>query len=342
MIRMVIVDDEPLALRGFSGLLPFEDLGFCVVGTYTSPVEARQRIQADPPDVVITDIRMPEMSGIALIESLTLAGVRCEYVLLSSYRDFEAAKAAIRLGVVRYIEKPFDREEVTHVLGALREKLLARNVPPAVNRHMPSTYENNPSLNSLLASTATYPYCYLLLSEAAYTPAGTDTKYAPLAVNGYAAACLLSQPVPLDALPEGTGASRNHPQFAGFAQMLDEADLSLRGWFVFSDNREAADIQQYLCGHVAETISLEDLAAQFFMSRARLCSLFKARTGFSPLSFQQHLRLHMSRWQLLHSDLRLREIADEAGYVDYSYFGRLFRRTFGVTPEEYRLRRGIC
>lgn len=55
----------------------------------------------------------------------------------------------------------------------------------------------------------------------------------------------------------------------------------------------------------------------------------------------KHPRLSMSRWQLLHTDARMRDVAEDVGYTDYSYFGRLFKRAFGVTPEECRLHREL-
>lgn len=342
MIRVVIVDDQELALQGLCELISWEDAGFVISGRFTSAREALGFIQANRPDVVMTDIRMPGMSGIELINALTVTGQRPEFVLISSYRDFDAAKEAIRLGVSRYIVKPFERDEVLATLSDLRKRCLDREDVPAVDPALPQSYRTNPALQRLCSRLIAYDRCFLLLSESSYTPPESpDARRGALSVRGYPSAWLISQKSGAPVAAATSGLSRAHRNFHDFEDLLYEAEIALRGRFSFSDQAQAADIQQYLCEHLAENVHLDELATHFYMSRARLCALFRQHTGFSPASFLQHVRLNLSRWRLLRTDMRIREVAESVGYWDTSYFGRLFKRAFHMTPEECRLRRDL-
>ena len=97
MYTVVIVDDEPWALQGLAEIIDWNNEGFSIIGQFTDPDEAFEFLCKKEPDVVFTDIRMPGLSGLDLIEMSRVKGLNCEFVLISSYEDFEAAQKGIRL-----------------------------------------------------------------------------------------------------------------------------------------------------------------------------------------------------------------------------------------------------
>lgn len=103
MYTVVIVDDEPWALQGLAEIIDWNNEGFSIIGQFTDPDEAFEFLCKKEPDVVFTDIRMPGLSGLDLIEMSRVKGLNCEFVLISSYEDFEAAQKGIRLHVVEEI-----------------------------------------------------------------------------------------------------------------------------------------------------------------------------------------------------------------------------------------------
>lgn len=102
MYTVVIVDDEPWALQGLAEIIDWNNEGFSIIGQFTDPDEAFEFLCKKEPDVVFTDIRMPGLSGLDLIEMSRVKGLNCEFVLISSYEDFEAAQKGIRLHVWEY------------------------------------------------------------------------------------------------------------------------------------------------------------------------------------------------------------------------------------------------
>lgn len=111
MYTVVIVDDEPWALQGLAEIIDWNNEGFSIIGQFTDPDEAFEFLCKKEPDVVFTDIRMPGLSGLDLIEMSRVKGLNCEFVLISSYEDFEAAQKGIRLHVWEYILKPYANDK---------------------------------------------------------------------------------------------------------------------------------------------------------------------------------------------------------------------------------------
>lgn len=115
MRSIFLVDDEPLILAHTRTLLNWEEMRMEIVGEASSGIEAIPLIERLAPDAVITDLVMPGMNGLEMIEAL---GSRCKsrFVVLTGYQDFSFMQTAIRAGVVDYLLKPPSPQEL---LGAL-------------------------------------------------------------------------------------------------------------------------------------------------------------------------------------------------------------------------------
>lgn len=127
MYKVLLVDDEPFAIEGLELLIDWQKWGFQVDGACVNGEEAIQRIRRNPPDLVVTDIRMPVLDGFELIEGARRMGNDSTlFVIASGYDDFEYARRAMRLGVTHYLTKPVVSEEADELLerlgGELRER----------------------------------------------------------------------------------------------------------------------------------------------------------------------------------------------------------------------------
>jgi Response regulator containing CheY-like receiver domain and AraC-type DNA-binding domain len=128
MYSVLLVDDEPHALEGLQMMVDWERLGFRVAGACRDGEEAMRHIRIDPPDLVVTDIRMPVMDGLALIEEAQRSEHRdILFVIASGYHDFEYAARAVRLGVSHYLTKPVITAEAEEMLGRLSAELRERD-----------------------------------------------------------------------------------------------------------------------------------------------------------------------------------------------------------------------
>ena len=98
------------------------------------------------------------------------------------------------------------------------------------------------------------------------------------------------------------------------------------------------EVQNYLNQHYQEDLSMEQLAAQFFVNKSYLSHLFKAVTGYSVKQFLIALRLNCAKALLVQTDETVSEIAGRCGYTDFAHFSRLFRKNENCSPSEFRKR----
>lgn len=105
MYKLIIIDDEEKIVDGIADLFPWESIGFEVVGRFTSAKQALQFLDDHTVDVVMTDIEMPDMTGVQLSEALA-SKPSIAIVFFSSYDRFDYMRAAIQNGVVDYLLKP--------------------------------------------------------------------------------------------------------------------------------------------------------------------------------------------------------------------------------------------
>ena len=122
MLRLMIVDDEQIIREALSSMIDYTSLGYKVIATAKNGMEAYDRIRDDYPDVVITDIKMPILNGLELIERASHIDSRITFILLSGYGEFEYAKQAMKYGVRYYLLKPTDKQELISCLNTIREE----------------------------------------------------------------------------------------------------------------------------------------------------------------------------------------------------------------------------
>lgn len=123
-LSIVTIDDERHVHDGLDALIEWAELGFDHAGRAFDGQEGLELIRRTRPDVVITDIKMPEMDGIALIEAVRRSGDHQPVIIVASgYGEFEYAQAAVRFDVDDYILKPIDEAELSDRLRLVRSRL---------------------------------------------------------------------------------------------------------------------------------------------------------------------------------------------------------------------------
>lgn len=132
MRRVVIVEDEELVRRGIVQAVDWAGVDCVVVGEAADGVEGLEVIGREKPDLVVTDIKMPRMDGIEMLKRLRDRGDPAAVILLTAYSDFSYAQAAVKLGAVDYLLKPFhdgELEEAVERLGERSGQVPAREAP---------------------------------------------------------------------------------------------------------------------------------------------------------------------------------------------------------------------
>lgn len=139
MYRVIIVDDEILVRIGIRTFIPWGYLGLELVGEANNGQEALELIDEFQPQIVITDIRMPQMDGMALIEETVKRKLPVHFIVLSNCEEYEFVRGAMKLGAFDYLlKRSFTQEQLQQVLVELKKKLVMEQV-----KELPSTKEGD-------------------------------------------------------------------------------------------------------------------------------------------------------------------------------------------------------
>lgn len=123
MYKIIIIDDEPIIVKGLSKTIPWETYNCQVVGTASNGKEGVELIKNQKPDIIISDINMPGMDGLTMIASIKSQFPKTQICILTGYRDFDYARRAICLGVTRYLLKPSKMNELLDALQVMTANL---------------------------------------------------------------------------------------------------------------------------------------------------------------------------------------------------------------------------
>lgn len=123
MWKIAIIDDERQVLNGMKRAIPWDELGAEWAGEAMNGEDGLEVIRRTLPDIVITDLYMPVMSGLDMMEQLRKEGFKGKIIILSGYSDFEHARQALRFQVTEYVSKPISLPTLKSILSNVLQEL---------------------------------------------------------------------------------------------------------------------------------------------------------------------------------------------------------------------------
>lgn len=464
MYKVIIVDDEPWILEGIQSTFEWNKYDMEVVGSFTNARQALEAIAEKKAEILFTDIRMPGMSGLALMEELRRREEDMEIVIISGYSDFQYAQQAIRNGAFDYCLKPIKEEATDDLLSRLKERLdekLSRKMKLLVDfadneedreASFIGLSSKYPYYQAIAADTSSGDFVYKTLGKIPnmeYSSMSAGRKHyviincirdisdcfreyggqGVIGISGtdsffHNVSTLMTQARIAAASPfitgeEGSYVYRPVRQQELQALMIriihlinDHQRMNLQTlirdlpavwrengftvedicWFwnrlsvhgelsafrerpysdfeplewqqlgmrfedmedlcqtlmnnllcLQQDKTETEDpdtsfdkLLSYLHQNFDKQLQLKELASRFYINKSYASVLFRKTAGVSFTEYLNKLRMDKARELLLKSSLPIAQVAEQSGYVDYFYFSKLFRKTFGVTPSMFR------
>ncbi|OAS22103.1 response regulator transcription factor [Paenibacillus oryzisoli] len=359
MIRVLIVDDSMLICNSLSKFVSGHNDTTVVAGTASNGVKALEWLENYYADLCITDIRMPAMDGLELIEHINRLYPWMKCMVVSSYDDFQYAQRSMKLHALDYILKPIHPHAIHESLSSATDRIIqGRNHEAAqlILRKLPMNrswmerwiehiqtqrIENMPMLIvetlELLEGWAAGSYYLLnamsnLWLQSVIEEMGKDKlrleldegKDLGLVDN------LLS-----------VGAIRSYFRLCAVRRLEEGANslmFAMRGIRDHQSIRVVDTMKQYIQIHYGEKINLQDLADIVMHNKTYMCTLFKQETNMTVWAYIVAERMTQSRDLLLNSPLKVYEIANRVGYEDVDYFTKIFKKHFGLSPLEYKKR----
>lgn len=336
MYRMVVADDEYIVVEGIKAILKRLNLQCEVVGFAYNGIDALDVIREKMPDIVITDIRMPGLDGLSLIEACKDFLPEAYYVVISGYTEFEYARRAITLGVVDYIDKPVTMQKIAEVMEEVEKK----NNPPqyAYNRLVRETDKVVDMV--LLGKAEGLEEGMENLLEVLDESVASQEQYKQEMYKIMAMLVQIFKETNPDASFRMT--HRDVEAWKGKAEcrehcldLVRKMSQYLYGRKVGSNHRIIQKLLQFIDEKYAENIGLNELAMLVNMNPAYLSILFRDEVGVTYVKYLTDLRIKKAK-ELLSEGMKVTEVSEKVGYYNYRYFCEIFKKHQGMTPNEYR------
>lgn len=132
MLKVLIVEDEEMIRKGIVLTVDWAALGCTVVAEAANGLEALEAVARHEPDLIITDLKMPHMDGIEMLQRLRQQENPVAVIILTAYDTFSYIQSALRLGAVDYLLKPFHDGDLEEAVLRLKRKMPQVSVPEPV------------------------------------------------------------------------------------------------------------------------------------------------------------------------------------------------------------------
>lgn len=350
LYRVLLVDDEPWNRDIIRNLGEWNELGLVVCGEAEDGEQAVGMVKALEPHIIITDMRMPGSDGVELMQTLSSQYPEIKVVVVSGYDDFNYAKHALRYRAADYLLKPVNPDELNTALAKCSRELDKAAAAPEVWEAYPSSFAGEFSLfqqqarlrfNDLNLPSLREWFKQLerkmeqnevrrprQLGRAVYEMQNMLDELCMS--NG-----LSDRPEDRGLPPASTlGSIRAAVEWisASYYQALEQLIAQRK----YKNKLNLEDVRQYMQQHCMEMITLEQLAQIFFVSKEYLSKAFKKEYDVNVTDYVVQLRMTKAKEWVMDDQIPFKHIAEMTGYEDVSYFYRVFKKHFGVSPGEMR------
>lgn len=333
MYRVLIAEDmEGIRLQLKRLFLWGEASGFEIAGMARDGQEALDLLDREAFDLILSDIRMPRIDGLELLQEAKRRNPGQLVLFLSDHGEFEIARAALRLGVKDYLLKPVNPKELAELLAGIKAEL--------DERQQEASGFPEARILSIAAQLRLGNEEAVALAEGLQKSLVEDGQRSPedLGILWERIIASLNQEI-----------LKEHPWLSDFEDAWDPRETlseyvrriqqRIRAFF---PGEAAGPYVRKVCMEIltglGKDLSMEDLAASLFLSKNYLGELFREEAGQTVSAYKAFVKVERSKYLLRHSSLRWYEIANELGYSNIEYFTKVFKKIQGETPQEYRNR----
>ena len=350
MLKIILVDDEEISLKCITETINWNELGFEIVGTAKDGAAAFELYKKHLPDIIITDISMPRISGLDLVKKIREISDTAQFIILTAYPVFEYAQEAINYTVSSYLTKPFKNSDLIEALNNIKKKLAKEtDAAVSVNSQTPALSEGE--IENLL--------------EAMYN---RDENKAYGIINDYFDSCCKLPSASLEIVRDSIGQAITIlvREFIGSNTLAyDIFGKELKPFLDLQSYTSLAEIQEYvtqilnttfnspyiypyinasplvrnaityIMENYREKISTATAAKVLFISSEHLMRSFKSETGYTFSEYLTNYRITAAKRLLKSNKYKIYEVCNMVGYSNIIYFNKIFKKVTGHNPSYY-------
>jgi len=343
-MKVLVVDDEAIIRKGVTKLLYNCSQAVTDVKEAKNGSAALEQIEREKPDLIICDIRMPVMDGLALAQEVARRYGDIPVAILTGYADFQYAQQALRYQVIEYLLKPVTQEALNDILL----RIMLKN---------PSSWTEDLDSNGLqLLKKSVNDLAKAVLAENRDELDGPLRELELFCVRrgmslleakqilgyfhvAYKSEMMTHQPEPIEGEQSVGGPSMT---ISGLFEdwrrylLVQIENISKRR---MPRNKRVVDqtIKAIADSYHDADLNIGVLAAQSGITSAYLSKIFREVMNVPITQYISQYRLEQARNRLERDkETKISRIAEQCGFSDYPYFSKVYKRTFGVSPLEYR------
>jgi len=331
MNNVIVVDDEQWNREIIKRFGQWELLNLSIVSEASDGAEAIEQLHQYQPDIVITDMKMPGVDGSRLMEYIREHYPDVQLIVISGYDDFDYARKALRCNAVEYLLKPVSGDDLNDALRKCISNLQEQQAIVDVSLLYAMTTYKKKIEQAFEKLTENELDQVLTHMENEWSTVPKTIKqqlqdelagYAQIIIQKYGITSNLASAV-----------QPGWDDIKFYYRQLLQALIDQRK---YKSKLNLLDIKSYIESNAKQPIMLEELANTFFVSKEYLSKQFKHEFGISMTDYIVQLRMDEAKLAIEEGKLSFKEIAEQVGYEDLSYFYRVFRKYYGIAPGEMR------
>ncbi|MFP4370785.1 MAG: response regulator [Halanaerobium sp.] len=373
--KLLLVDDEKPIREKLVNNTDWKKEGYQIFAA-SNGEEALDFIKENGIDILVTDIQMPKLSGMNLIEKSRKNSEHLKVIVISGFAEFEYAQKSIRFGVNDYLLKPFRSKKLLAVINKARDELIKEKNDEqrlSILRGEISNYINKNKLDSIynwLIDDQFFQHQSLIMDRInldAVLKRGTKEnvlKTVNKIIEGLESIELNKEKLyvvlnnlilesfkiikDLDYGAEDLMKIINkdriekidYDNLKEIEIILKEFLLRIHNLISFNPDQKNKKIinemKEYIAAKYQDGITLSEMALKFNLSTGHLSNLFHEETGESFSDYLNMIRLNKAKELLKTTDDKIYQIADQLGFNDAYYFSSWFKKLVGASPTTYR------
>lgn len=361
MYKILIIDDEKLVTQGLTSIITRLNPEYSVVGAAYNVNEGIAMTRKFSPNIIISDIRMPQTDGLEMIKQLKSSGCSAKFIILSGYSEFEYARKGMEMGVKYYLLKPVNTQELnTCIQMSIKELENEEDHVHSHHGHKASSEKKNNDRFMISEHDLTQLKSCIDRMNIEESQLILDSIFQQLlsepmiTIEAMKLTCLK---IILTSLKSMSSLQIQLYEFLG-KNVLSLENISryetaeqLKNWLInvvksmieiksmgksSGKNDTITEIKEYISSNYSKDLTLSELSSRFFLNPCYLSQLFKERTGESYLNYVTSIRIDKAKQLLKNTNLKVSTICERVGYSDPIHFSKLFEKRTGIKPSFYR------
>ncbi|MEC0305516.1 response regulator [Paenibacillus lautus] len=344
MYRIMMIDDEYAIHLSLRKLVERSGLPIAVAGEAEDGFEALQMLENSRPDIIVTDICMPEMDGLEFIRRVRESHPQMHFIILSGHDNFEFARQALRYGVSDFLLKPIDPAQFHTTLERACRELDNRKARFSRQTEWTLAQQRYKARLAELLYSADEQGALEQIREimTLFETRGPEevslSRYAHMLLQDLLSALeerglLLAMDIGEDQWPQDDPLACNSQIQDKVKEML----ALIKGSRNLGSRHNIQKAKRYIEENYAmEDLSLQEVADSVGMSVTYLSRTFKSETNMNFVKYLVQVRMEKARELLAKSKLSAQETAYRVGFSDYVHFSKTFKKFHGLTPSAYR------